>query len=461
MRRLVLLCSAFAFLCVTSAAGAQTQPVASAQPATAKKGNAKHAAGTRRAAAPQKNAAQPAPPPVDTRPRYKRDDVPAAVAAPTPAPAASAVPSRRAAAPASRVAPPAPAAAAQEPAPPVVDTRPRLKRDDLPAPVVAAPAKPVVATRKHHLARKPAVGVQPAAAARTPRATTRDVAACVQTKDHDAAIAGCSHVIDDQKQKPKGRASAYYNRGNAYAAKGEHLPAIADYDEAIRLDPKGSTALNNRGTAKSESGDLDGAIADFGEAIALNKKFASAYFNRANAYAAKGEADKAIEDYTAAIKNNRRNINAYIARGALYLATNSVANAHADVTLAARMERRNAYAVLWEDIVERRAKQKGVLAKGTKGLDMKAWPAPVIRLFTGEIKQDAVLSAADNPNPAVKLAQSCEANFYGGQYALIADQREDAVKLFEAAAKECPHGFLEGIAASAELKGMGQKVGAN
>jgi len=42
-----------------------------------------------------------------------------------------------------------------------------------------------------------------------------------------------------------------------------------------------------------------------------------------------------------------------------------------------------------------------------------------------------------------------------------ASMREDAIKLFEAAAKDCPHGFLEGIAATAELKGMGQKVGAN
>ena len=92
---------------------------------------------------------------------------------------------------------------------------------------------------------------------------------------------------------------------------------------------------------------------------------------------------------------------------------------------------------------------------------MKAWPAPVIRLFTGEIKQDAVLSAAEDADPAVKQAHTCEANFYGGQHALIEGQRDDAVKLFEAAAKDCPHGFLEGIAATAELKGLGQKVGAN
>jgi lipoprotein NlpI len=130
---------------------------------------------------------------------------------------------------------------------------------------------------------------------------------------------------------------------------------------------------------------------------------------------------------------------------------------------AAALDRKNAYTVLWHDIAERRAQQKGVLtgAKATRGLDMKAWPAPVVQLFTGEIKQDAVLAAADNPDATLKQAHTCEANFYGGEYALISGAREDAVKLFEVAAKDCPHGFLEGIAANAELKGLGQKVGAN
>jgi lipoprotein NlpI len=351
-------------------------------------------------------------------------------------------------------------AAAQKAAVPAADTRPRYKRDDTPAPVAAAPAEPAVAAKRRH-ARRPANAAQPGAAAQSARATPRDVATCAQVKDHEAAIAGCTRIIEDGKQKPKGRIAAHYNRGNAQAAKGNQAGAIADYDEAIKLDPKNARALNNRGTARSEAGDTDAAIADFSEAITHDRRYASAYFNRANAYAAKGETDRAIADYSAAIKHNRRNVNAYIARGALYLATGAAAKAHGDTALAARLDRRNSYAVLWQDIVERRAKQKGVLARGAKGLDMKAWPAPVIRLFTGEIKQDAVMSAADDANPALKQAHSCEANFYGGQYALIAGQREDAVKLFEAAAKDCPHGFLEGIAAAAELKGLGQKVGAN
>src|ERR1043165_4397411 len=75
--------------------------------------------------------------------------------------------------------------AAQKPATPPQDTRPRFKRDDTPAPVVtAAPPKPTLAPKKR-TARKPADGAQPAAAAaQIARASVRDVAACAQTKDH-------------------------------------------------------------------------------------------------------------------------------------------------------------------------------------------------------------------------------------------------------------------------------------
>src|SRR5688572_19202856 len=175
MRRLVLLCSAFALVCASGAADAQTQAAAPAK----------------RAVAGKKGAAATAAPPVDTRPRYKRDDTPATVA----------------------VTPPA-----------------------------AAPKKRTV--------RRPAdPAAQPAATAQGEKATARDIATCAQTSDHDAAIAGCTRVIDHQKQKPKGRAAAYYNRGNAHAAKGDQTAAVADYDEAIKLEPKNARAFNNRGTA--------------------------------------------------------------------------------------------------------------------------------------------------------------------------------------------------------------------
>ena len=383
MRRLVLLCSVFAFVCAFDAAEAQTQSAAPVKRAASKK------------------TAAPATPPPDTRPRYKRDD--------------------------------------------------------MPAPVVATPAKPA-ATAKKRMARKPASEQAPAA--QEARATARDVTACAQTSDHDAAIAGCTRIVEDGKQKPRGRGVAYYNRGNAHAAKGDQAGAIADYDEAIKLEPRNAPALTNRGTAHSEQGDTDAALADFNAALKLNPRFASAYFNRANVYAAKGEGDRAIADYTASIKYNSRNVNAYIARGALYLAGGAPAKARDDMRRAAQLERKNAYAVLWQDIAERRARHKGVLdgGKGLKNVEMNGWPAPLLHMFSGELKADGVLVAADNSNPALKEAHTCEANFYSGQYALIQSNRDEAVKLFQAAAKECPRGFIEGIVAAAELKGMGEKL---
>ena len=62
------------------------------------------------------------------------------------------------------------------------------------------------------------------------------------------------------------------------------------------------------------------------------------------------------------MKFNRRNVNAHIARGALLLASGATAKARADMRQALALERKNAYAVLWHDIAERRARQKGVLA---------------------------------------------------------------------------------------------------
>ena len=99
--------------------------------------------------------------------------------------------------------------------------------------------------------------------------------------------------------------------------------------------------------------------------------------------------------------------------------------------------------------------------KGLRDVEMKGWPAPVLLMFVGETKPEAVVEAADDANATVKQAQTCEANFYAGQYVLISRNREEALKFFRAAAKDCPRGFLEGIAAGAELKAMGENSASN
>src|SRR5262249_42564790 len=82
----------------------------------------------------------------------------------------------------------------------------------------------------------------------------------------------------------------------------EWKAAIADFTEAIRLDPKSLTGYGSRGIARSELGDLDGAIADFTEAIRLDPKKTDAYSNRGEYNFAKGQYQSALSDFQKALK---------------------------------------------------------------------------------------------------------------------------------------------------------------
>ena len=98
-----------------------------------------------------------------------------------------------------------------------------------------------------------------------------------EKKEYDKAIADYNEAI---RLDPT-YAAAYNNRGNAWTEKKEYDKAIADYNEAIRLDPKGwhppTTTGAQPGGAKK---DFDKAIADYDECIRLDPKDAMAYNNR-------------------------------------------------------------------------------------------------------------------------------------------------------------------------------------
>jgi tetratricopeptide (TPR) repeat protein len=97
-------------------------------------------------------------------------------------------------------------------------------------------------------------------------------------------------------------AEAYNDRGNAYYNKGEYDRAIADLNEAIRLDPNFVWAYNNRGNAYYNKGDIDRAIADYSEAMRLDPNYAWAYGSRGLAYKNKSPKNQAIQDWEKAIQ---------------------------------------------------------------------------------------------------------------------------------------------------------------
>jgi len=72
----------------------------------------------------------------------------------------------------------------------------------------------------------------------------------------------------------------YANRGLAYAQKNEMVKAIADYNQAIWLDPTLPATHNNRGEAYIRIGLYRQAIDDFDRELELNPNDANAYANR-------------------------------------------------------------------------------------------------------------------------------------------------------------------------------------
>lgn len=93
---------------------------------------------------------------------------------------------------------------------------------------------------------------------------------CEQREDADRRIAGCTRVLADSTETAANRSIAFNNRGNARGVKGEFERAIADYTEAIRLDPESVWPASNRGRAYLFSGDVAKARADFQQARNLD-----------------------------------------------------------------------------------------------------------------------------------------------------------------------------------------------
>src|SRR5205807_2586409 len=113
----------------------------------------------------------------------------------------------------------------------------------------------------------------------------------------DLAVAGCSRAIDSQQYTGRSLARLHVRRGGAYAAQGDIDHAMADFKEAMRLDPTYPGAYNSRAIAWYHIGDLDRAVADFDQAIRLDPKDAQAYYNRGIAREMKRRMQDALADF--------------------------------------------------------------------------------------------------------------------------------------------------------------------
>jgi len=175
-------------------------------------------------------------------------------------------------------------------------------------------------------------------------------------KEFDPAIADYTQAI---RINPK-FAGAYILRGRALAEKSKaSSQAAADFSEGIRLDPNYAAAYNERGMVLHQLADYGRALEDYTKAIQLYPNFAAAFFNRGGTYFIRKEFANAIEDYTQAIQLNPENKYTYMERASVYRIQAEYDRAIEDYTsvigidpnyIKAYMERAETYRLREEDL---------------------------------------------------------------------------------------------------------------
>jgi lipoprotein NlpI len=236
----------------------------------------------------------------------------------------------------------------------------------------------------------------------------------------DADIASCDAVVQSVVLTTAQRATALDNRSNAYSEKGDLDRALADDDEAIRLDPMRATAFNSRGFVFQKKGDYDKAIVDFDTAVELNPRFGSALANRGRAYQAKGDLRRAVADFARAVSGQPT----------------------------------NPYPVLWLYLARARSGDATTAAAelfaNAERLKASQWPYAVVEFYLGQRSGAAMLAAPTKPE------ERCEAQFYLGEWKLLQADRAAAIEALTTAAQTCPKNFTEFTDAKVELKRLGQ-----
>lgn len=84
---------------------------------------------------------------------------------------------------------------------------------------------------------------------------------CKSAQNSDQRISACTKAIDSEQLSKPDLANALHARGKAWAGKGDHRRARADYDEALRANPILVLAYYDRFMADENDRDRENAAA--------------------------------------------------------------------------------------------------------------------------------------------------------------------------------------------------------
>ena len=167
------------------------------------------------------------------------------------------------------------------------------------------------------------------------------------------ALGGCGSKGDgNQNGKATASVKQAFDRAKKHEKGGDRQKAIDAYSEAIKLDPKCTSAYGHRGILYHDKGERQKALADFSKVIELDPKSKSAYVRRGMVYNELGEPRKTLADFSKAIELDPRDSYPYEQRAVICkkaLKNEAKANADREAADAIRKQR-------WDDLQNLRKK---------------------------------------------------------------------------------------------------------
>lgn len=115
--------------------------------------------------------------------------------------------------------------------------------------------------------------------------------------------AACTEALDTEMLSPRDKAGTFVNRGIMKLRRAEFGPAMADFNVAVRFEPKLGEIYVNRGAALIGQKKYADGLADLNHGIDLGvEEPAKAYYNRALAYEGLDDVKSAYFDYQKAVE---------------------------------------------------------------------------------------------------------------------------------------------------------------
>ena len=312
------------------------------------------------------------------------------------------------------------------------------------------------------------------------------VVALSQSGDHLHAMADYDEVVRRLPADP----GVYASRAFGRRAAGDWVAAVDDYDAALRLAPDPWNYALGRARALSRAGrddqataaydalrrrvpqtssehvvgglaaldrsDLDQAAAAFDRAIAADPRNATAWTRRADLRLARGDTAGALGDAEHATQLAPGWSSAFLTRGlARYFAGQHDA-AVADFDEGLRLEPAHRYLPIWRGLARLRTGGtilvRAQMSRDLAGMDRARWPAPLLAMLLGRLDGAELNGVAAQSDRSDRAGRNCEAQFYRSEALLIDQHTTEALPLLEIAVRTCPPGFIEALAARAELR---------